>query len=327
MVNKMRWGMVGCGEVVETKSGPAFAAARGSRLVAVMSRDGSRAKDFAERYDVPRWHSDAEIIFEAEDIDAVYIATPTSSHYELALRCAAAGKHVYVEKPIAMTYDQSKRMAEACHIAGVKLWVAYYRRALPRLLKIKELMESEVIGKILLVRSETFKRPPTEDLSSWRLDPDVSGGGLFFEGMCHTLDYWDFLFGPMINVHGLAASESGAYKAEDTVVASWQFSSGVLGSGAWCFASHHERNSDEIVGTTGVIRFSIADPAPIVVDSLEKRSTIRTSNPTLVQQPLIQSIVDEFHGKGHCPSSGASALRTAQTVESILCDAKGRSSS
>ena len=138
----IRWGMIGCGDVAEVKSGPGFYKADNSTLVAVMRRNGALAQDFAKRHKVPRWHDDAEAIINADDIDAVYIATLTDSHLDYALRCAKAGKPVYVEKPMAMDYAQCRTMIDAAKAAKVPLWVGYYRRALPRFLKVKELLES-----------------------------------------------------------------------------------------------------------------------------------------------------------------------------------------
>ena len=128
----IRWGMIGCGEVTETKSGPGFAKAQNSALVAVMRRSADRAEDYARRHNVPRWSADADDILAAPDIDAVYIATHPNTHREYVLRAAEQGKAVYVEKPMAMDQAECLEMTAACGAAGVPLWVAHYRRRLPR---------------------------------------------------------------------------------------------------------------------------------------------------------------------------------------------------
>ena len=147
----VRWGMIGCGDVTEVKSGPGFYKAENSTLVAVMRRNGELAADYAQRHGVPRWHDDANAILEAPDIDAVYVATLTDSHCDYVLRCAAAGKPVYVEKPMAMDSIQCEQMVAACRAANVPLWVGYYRRALPRFLAVRDLVESGAIGKVRMV--------------------------------------------------------------------------------------------------------------------------------------------------------------------------------
>jgi predicted dehydrogenase len=235
----IRWGMIGCGDVAEVKSGPGFYKADHSSLVAVMRRNGALAADYARRHGVARWTDDAESIIQAADIDAVYIATLTDSHRDYTLRCARAGKPVYVEKPMSMRHAECVEMIEACRDAGVPLWVGYYRRALPRFLKVRDLVESGAIGPVRMVISRQFARAPQiadGDALPWRIDPAKSGGGFFFEAVCHTFDFLDFVFGPIAEARGVASNQSGAYRAEDTVAAAYRFRSGVQGCGMWCYA-------------------------------------------------------------------------------------------
>src|SRR2546427_254743 len=132
----IRWGIIGCGDVTEVKSGPGFYKAANSQLLAVMRRDGGLGAEYPRGHRGTRWHDDAEAIIRAPDIDAVYVATTPDSHRDYVLRCAAAGKPVLVEKPMAMDHGQCQDMIAACAAAGVPLWVAYYRRALPRFLAV-----------------------------------------------------------------------------------------------------------------------------------------------------------------------------------------------
>lgn len=127
----VRWGFVGCGDVTEVKSGPAFSRIPGSSVSVVMRRDAEKARDYAARHQVPRWTTDATEVIESDDVDAVYVATPPASHAAYALQAAAAGKPVYVEKPLALDRTEGEAMVRACEAAGVPLFVAYYRRALP----------------------------------------------------------------------------------------------------------------------------------------------------------------------------------------------------
>jgi len=318
----IRWGMIGCGDVAEVKSGPGFYKARNSQLVAVMRRNGALAADYANRHGVPRWHDDAESIIRAHDIDAVYIATLTDTHRDYALRCAAAGKAVYVEKPMAMNHAQCVAMIDACRAANVPLWVGYYRRALPRFLKVRELIDSGAIGDVRLVVTRCLQRlPPAEQLAGnvpWRVDPALSGGGYFFEGACHTLDFLDYLFGPVTSVRAFAANQAGAYRPEDIVTAALRFECGVHASGAWCFAADVDEEHNEIVGAKGRIRFSTYKPVPIQVFHGDSVEEVPAEDPPHVHQPLIQSIVDELNGHGHAPSTGESAARTAWVMDEIL---------
>jgi len=323
--------MIGCGDVTERKSGPGFGKAARSELVAVMRRNGALAADYARRHGVARWHDDADAIIRANDIDAVYIATLTDSHREYALRCAAAGKPVYVEKPMAMNHAECLEMIAACRGAGVPLWVGFYRRALPRFLAVRDLLAAGAIGEARMVTSHQFQRPPGSDQFAggavpWRVNPELSGGGFFFEGACHTFDFLDFLFGPIVDVRAFAGNQGGAYRPEDVVTATYRFASGVFGCGTWCYTADVDEEYNEIVGARGRIRFSTSQPVPIRVFHGDTVEEIPVPDPDHVHQPMIQTIVDELNGNGKCPSTGESAARTAQVMDTVLAEFRAQSS-
>lgn len=317
----VRWGMIGCGDVTEMKSGPGFYKADHSELFAVMRRDGDLARDYARRHVVKHASDDARAILDAPEVDVVYIATPTVSHCEYTLLCAEAGKHVYVEKPMAMSHSQSVQMIAACDERGVRLWVGYYRRALPRFIKLKELIDDGAIGEVRAVTSHQLGRLPeiTHGASMpWRIDPAISGGAYFFEGACHTLDILDFLFGPIATVRSIVANQGRAYAAEDLVAASYQFNSGVCGSGLWCYTSEEESEMNEVIGSRGRLQFSTTRPVPIRLFRGGKVEEIAIPDPIHVHQPLIQAIVDEINGGQIAPSTGVTAARTAWAMDQIL---------
>ena len=318
----IRWGMIGCGDVAEIKSGPGFYKADHSRLAAVMRRNGKLASDYARRHDVPRWHDNADAIIDDPDIDAVYIATLTDSHRDYALRCARAGKPVYVEKPMAMNHGECIEMVTACRVARVPLWVGYYRRALPRFLKVEALIEDGAIGEVRLVVSRQLQRLPelSPGETPWRVNPALSGGGFFFESACHTFDFLDFLFGPIREVRAFAANQAGAWSPEDVVAATYHFQSGVLGSGIWCYAADTDEEMNEIVGSKGRIQFSTSKPVPIRLLRGDAVETFAVPDPPHVHQPLIQTIVDEMNGIGRCPSTGETGARTAWVMDQILAE-------
>jgi len=321
----MRWGMIGCGDVTERKSGPGFSKAAHSELVAVMRRNGALAADYARRHGVARWHDDADAIIRAPDIDAVYIATLTDTHRDYTLRCAAAGKPVYVEKPMGMNHAECLDMIAACRAAGVPLWVGYYRRALPRFLAVRDLIAGGAIGEVRMVISRQFQRLPgveqfADGAVPWRVNPELSGGGFFFEAACHTFDFLDFLFGPIAEVRAFAGNQARAYRPEDVVTATFRFASGVHGSGTWCYAADFDEEYNEIVGARGRIRFSTSQPVPIRIFRGETVEELPVGDPDHVHQPLIQTIVDELNGSGKCASTGESAARTAHVMEAILAD-------
>ncbi|HEX6945213.1 MAG TPA: Gfo/Idh/MocA family oxidoreductase [Casimicrobiaceae bacterium] len=321
----IRWGIIGCGDVTEVKSGPAFAKASHSALVAVMRRDGALAADYARRHGVPRWHDDAEAILRADDIDAVYVATMPDTHCDYVLRCAAAGKPVLVEKPMALDAGECDAMIAACAKADVPLRVAYYRRVLPRFVAVRELVRSGAIGEVRMVISRQFqplrgRHESQPNAKPWRLEAARSGGGLFVDMMSHTLDFLDHVFGPIEDVRAFAANRGGGYGVEDVVAASWRFASGVFGSGAWCYAADREEEGNEIVGAKGRILFSTTRPVPIRVIRGDAVEQIDIGDPPHVHQPLIQAFVDELNGVGTCPSTGETAARTTRVIDRILAE-------
>jgi len=318
----IRWGIIGCGDVTEVKSGPGLQKADHSKLVAVMRRSGDLAKDYAQRHGVPRWYDNAEALINDPEIDAVYIATPPSTHKQYTLLSAQVGKPVYVEKPMALNYEECQSMIQACQEAGVALYVAYYRRALDRFLKIKSLLDSKAIGEVRFV-SMVLYQPLPQDLPDpaalpWRVQPEIAGGGYFVDLASHMLDFLDYALGPIERVHGFAANQSGQYPAEDIVTGTYAFKSGVQGVGTWCFSSFDRWDQTEIVGSQGKIVFSTFNDEPVVLTTTQGRTEYKVEYPAHIQQPLIQTIVDELNGTGVCPSTGVSAARTTRVMDQML---------
>jgi len=313
--SKIRWGIIGCGDVTEVKSGPAFQKVRNSELVAVMRRTGELAKDYALRHHVPKWYDDADALIHDPDVDAVYIATPPGSHMEYTLKAARAGKPVYVEKPMARSFAECQKMIQACKEARVPLYVAYYRRAQPRFLKIKELLAAQAIGDVRFVSATQYQPVPDGMMDSeslpWRVQPEIAGGGLFFDLASHTLDLFDFLLGPIKAVQGVASNQAHLYRAEDMVSGSYLFESGIHGTGTWCFSAFANVDVNEIVGSKGKITFSTFGDDPVVLTTESGKQQWSFKRPQHVHQPLVETLVAELTGENViCPSTGESGART-----------------
>jgi 1,5-anhydro-D-fructose reductase (1,5-anhydro-D-mannitol-forming) len=308
----IRWGMIGAGDVTEVKSGPALYKAEGSALVMVMRRTGSLAQDYARRHGIPRW-----------TVDAVYIATPPDSHMMYAQAVAAAGKPVYVEKPMGRTYAECEAMLEACRVADVPLFVAYYRRALPRFLHVKRLLEEGAIGKPRYVTMALCRQTATDldpEHLPWRYVPAIAGGGLFMDLASHTLDLLDYLLGRVITVEGGAANQGGLYAAEDIITGRFVFESGAQGVGTWCFTAYERCDQIEIVGTRGKLSFACFEEEPIVLHTAEGATPYNIPNPPHIQQPLIETIIGALNGVGACPSTGENAARTNRVMDTLLAE-------
>jgi predicted dehydrogenase len=326
-MQKINWGIIGCGDVTEVKSGPAFSKIEHSELVAVMRRSADKAKDYAERHEVPFWYSDADKLINNPDVNAIYIATPPDTHAHYTLLAANAGKPVYVEKPMGRTHDECEQMLCACEQAEVPLFVAYYRRALPYFLKVKELLDENAIGTLTSIQLTLHEPPKPDDFKKpnehnhWRTNPEISGGGYFHDLASHQLDLLEFLMGKIIEVHGQAENCMNWYKANDVVQALFRFESGVTGTGSWNFTVQPEQSRDEIViyGREGAITFStFNDSNPVVLSTKNGREEFSNPYPKHVQQPLIQTVVDDLRGVGTCPSTGKTGARANWLMDEIL---------
>ncbi len=320
-MNKIRWGIIGCGNVTEIKSGPGFQLADHSELIAVMRRNGALAKDYAIRHRVSKWYDNAELLINDSDVDAVYIATPPGSHLEYVKKVIAAGKPVYIEKPMARSYSEAKEMVALCRESDVPIFVAHYRRALPRFLKIKELLEQGQLGEIQLVNMVFHKPATADDLAgkeNWRVQPELSGCGYFCDLAPHMLDILQFFFGTVQDASGQQANMGKIYPVEDTVSGFFNFENGLNGTGIWNFNSVSYLDRTELVGTKGKLIFSIFGNDSIQLETVSGTQTFPIENPLHIQQPLIQTIVNQLLGVGACPSTGETALATSWVMDKLL---------
>ncbi len=315
----VRWGILGCGDVTEVKSGPGFQIAKGSRLVAVMRRDVDKAEDYARRHGVPRFYGRAEALIEDAEVDAVYVATPPSSHLDLALKVAQARKPCLVEKPMALNHSECRQMVAAFRKIGRPLFVAYYRRALPRFLRVRELLREGTVGELSSVHITHYDPLARGDAASgWRYRPKISGGGLFMDLGSHGLDLLDFLVSPIRRAGGCAANTGGAYGAEDVVAASFEFESGVVGTGIWNFNADFSEDRITFTGSVGELQCPVFSDTDILLKASGKTTSLEYRNPPHVHQPLIQTAVDELLGRGTCESTGETAARTARVTDRCL---------
>jgi predicted dehydrogenase len=323
-MDQIRWGIIGCGNVTEVKSGPAFNKIPNSELVAVMRRDSDKARDYAQRHNVPKWYDDADALINDPDINAIYIATPPDSHEEYAVKAMRAGKPVYVEKPMARNAAECERMNAVSRETGIPLYVAYYRRALPYFIRVKELIDSNIIGDIRFVNVCLQWQPYEEETGAdakprWRVDPAISGGGHFHDLASHQFDLLEYIFGPVKTAKGISANQAGLYAADDITVANWEFESGVLGNGSWCYTVNKEQREDEarIIGSKGQIIFSFFEKFDITVKTEEGTEVFNIPYPQHVQQPLIEQIVKDLRGEGTSPSNGITGARSNMIMDWI----------
>lgn len=324
-MKEIGWGFIGCGEVTEKKSGPAFNEVPGSHVVAVMSRNAEKAESYAKRHNIKKWYTDPFELINDPEINAIYIATPPSSHATFAIMAMKAGKPVYIEKPLAASYEDCARINRISELTGVPCFVAYYRRYLPYFQKVKQIIQSGAIGTPANVQIR-FSVPPRDlDYKSngslpWRLQPDIAGGGYFYDLAPHQLDLIQDIFGVITRAHGYCSNMAKLYKAEDTISACFYFENGLPGSGSWCFVGHQSAKEDriEVIGEKGMLSFSVYNYSPIQLVTSEGRSSIVVPNPPYVQLPIIRSVIEHLQGIGICECTSVSATPVNWVMDRIL---------
>jgi predicted dehydrogenase len=317
MMDKIKWGIIGCGDVTELKSGPAFNKINNSQLVAVMRRDAAKAKDYASRHNVPAFYSDAALLINDENVNAMYIATPPDSHEEYAMAAMAAGKPVYVEKPMTLDQYSAKRMMDFSAEKKIKLSLAHYRNAQPMFMKIKELLDKNTIGKILHTRLDYRRKSATalelsDPKTAWRFDPAKSGGGLFHDLAPHQLGLMVYFFGEAEKAAGVSGNSCGSYAADDMVSGSLLFKNGIQFSGSWCFNASERQETDrcEIFGTGGSISFTVFNQQKILLETDKGQQVFHFPPLQHVQQPMIEKVVGYFRGQlpNPCPAEQGYAV-------------------
>lgn len=312
------FGIIGCGDVTEKKSGPAFSKIQGSRLKTVMRRDEEKLKDYARRHNVEHYTTDYKELLGDSEIDAVYIATPPHKHCFYTLEAAKQGKAVYVEKPMTLSVEECTEMMEVCKTHGVSLFVAYYRRGHAKFQQVKSLMDQGRIGEIRSFAYRFCDPVPTGNPNrAWLYDPAVSGGGKLYDVGSHMVDTLLYLFGDVERVSGLSENQSGTFSVEDTTSAFLRFKSGVQGT--FQLTANGSVHEDELVvyGSEGTLRFEILGNEDVL---LERQDDLeRFSFPAMehVQQPFIEQVVRTLQGTPLVAADGGYGCRTQEVLEAL----------
>lgn len=317
-MNIVRYGILGCGDVTEVKSGPAFQKAEGSALTVVMRRDKEKLESYARRHGVARFTTDYQALLQDEDVDVVYIATPPKWHEFYTLEAARAKKAVYVEKPMGMTVAQCRTMRRVCQAQGVPLFVAYYRREHEKFKTVKAILERGDIGE---VRSFAYLYvspvPQVPAHRAWLYDKEIAGGGKLFDIGSHMVDTLRFLLGEVDTVHGFSANQSKALEVEDVVSGVLHFEGGVQGTLQLTFTGSEDQDQLLIFGSKGSLKLSLMDNAPVTVTTAKGAQELSFMDLPHVHQPLVQRITDALRGRDHLEDTGLSALRTQAVLEAL----------
>ncbi|MFD1314678.1 Gfo/Idh/MocA family protein [Namhaeicola litoreus] len=316
------WGIIGVGDVCEVKSGPAYQKTKGFSLKSVMRRDLAKARDFAQRHGIEKYTYNADELINDPEIDAIYIATPPQHHLSFALKVAAADKICCVEKPMARNFEECNKMLLPFESKKLPLFVAYYRRTLPRFLKVKEWIDHEKIGEIRHIHWSLCQPPNPAadypDFYNWRTDKQIAPGGYFDDLASHGLDLFHFLLGKFKSVCGQSNNQQNLYAAPDAFTGSWVHENGITGSGFWNFGTWKKVDKVEILGEKGRISFAIFNEEPVRLETEKEQLSLAIEHPIHVQQYHVEAMRDQLlYGKAYS-STGKSALHTAWVMDNIL---------
>jgi predicted dehydrogenase len=323
-LKQINWGIIGCGDVTEVKSGPAFNQVSGSRLAAVMRRNSAKAADYAQRHHVPKWYGEAEALLHDPQVNAIYIATPPASHLEYALKALQRGLPVYVEKPVTLNAQQARQLEEAVQQSQGRLTVAHYRRALPLFLFVQELLAQAAIGQVRTVQIRMWQSPRPALIANadtnWRVQPELSGGGYFHDLAPHQLDLMLFYFGQPERYCGFSLNQSGATPADDHVCGQILFKNQVVVNGSWCFnvAESEVTDTCEIIGTRGRISFPFFGNGAVSWSNEAGSHTRAFQHPPHIQQPFIEKIAAYFRGEAPNPCPIGEAVTLMQIMDAFV---------
>ncbi len=321
-MQKIKWGIIGCGDVTEKKSGPAFNKVPNSELVAVMRRNAAKAEDYAKRHNVPKWFSEADELINDPEVNAIYIATPPLQHEDYAIRAMAARKPVYIEKPVSLSAASAERILKASEKYQQKAAVAHYRRQQPVFLKVKELLENNAIGDVRFVDLKMLQPPKSNLIASseenWRIDPAISGGGLFHDLAPHQLDLMVYFFGAVKEASGFGLNQGGFYLADDLVTGNILFKKNVAFTGTWCFTVPENEQQDicTIIGSEGKISFPVfGSEITLTKNGSEEKLTFKPLEH--VQQPMIAKVTQYFLGESSNPCSIQDAIFSMELMDAF----------
>ena len=315
-MNKIRWGIIGTGDVAARKGGPALYMAERSELVAVTNRTHERAEQFSNQHGRPRVYRDIEALLADRDVDAVYVATPPDSHADLTCRIAAQGKHVLCEKPMALSFTECDRMVAACEEHQVSLAVAYYRRFFPVVGAMEKLLRDGAIGTPLRISVRTAAQFRSDVTNPWRLQASIAGGGFLMDMGSHRFDLMAHFFGLPQCTTAIVRTQTAGRHVDDAATVAFEFADGVLGSAEFHWNSPIGRDTLEIMGTHGAIMTdSLSDAGRLTLETSLGKELWRLPAEAPVHLRLVQAFVDHLLDGTPNPLPGTSGKLATQMLE------------
>lgn len=293
-MTKLRWGLIGCGDIARKRVAPALRDSPLCELVSVSRAQTELAQSFAAEFGARKWFADWRELLQDDEIDAVYIATPVHVHAEQTIAAARAGKHVLCEKPMAMDVTECDAMIAACRDHGVKLGVAYYRHFYPVIRRIKELLASGEIGQPVVAQINAFELfdPPESHPRAWLLDPKISGGGPMFDFGCHRLEVLLNLFGDVSDLKLTKANVRFQREVEDVATAVLHFHSGPVATLTVAHATLEPQDTVDVFCSKGSLHVSVLNSGQLRVVTEHGERIEEHPNAANIHLPLIEDFAN-----------------------------------
>ncbi len=328
----VRWGIISAGRHPDLKVVPAMKLAEDTEVVAAYSRDIQRARDFAERHQIPDAHDSLDELLGNPDIDAVFISSPNSLHAEHTAKAAEAGKNVLVEKPMAVSVNEAQSMVSICRERGVRLGVGFHLRHHPGHIKARDYIQRDVLGLISMAQAQwcagtrgvTSPQQRT-GLREWWGDPKMVGGASMLTGTgVHALDLLQFLLGQrIVEVSAITDGQTSEHPLEQKAVVALRFDNGIVGTMSCGRYMPDTRNDATVYGSNGRIHLSdtvwepLGGQLEVTSESVNMSESYEKDLLTLYRlqvESFNRSLVtgEEFH------ASGLDGLSIVQVTSAII---------
>ncbi len=318
-MQKLRWGLIGCGDISTKRVAPALRDLLNCELLAVARDRSDLAQSFAKQFGARKWFADWQELLRDKEIDAVYIATPVHVHAAQTVAAAEAGKHVLCEKPMALNVEDCERMITACRRHHVRLGIAYYRHFYPAIGRAKEIIRSGEIGRPVITQINAFERfnPEPGHPRHWLIEKAKAGGGPMFDFGCHRIEVLLNVFGRITRTIGSTASVLFDREVEDTAVALFEFERGMRGVLTVTHASSEPQDTMNIIGSDGSIHIPVLNQGSMLIKTAGGERTETHPPHSNLHQPLIDDFTQAVLA-GREPEVGGAIGRDVARIEAEI---------
>ena len=318
-MKKVKWGLIGAGDIARRRIVPALQDLENCELLSVCRSKSELAQSFADEFGIPKWFADWRDLLRDEEIEAVYIATPVYLHKEQTVFAAQNGKHVLCEKPMAMNPAECEEMIAACNSNSVTLGIAYYRRFYPVIKRIKQIIESNEVGKPVLAQINAFEYfdSPEDQPRHWLLEKEKAGGGPMMDFGCHRLEVLSNLFGKVLNLKSIVSNENFNREVEDTAAVILEFENGICANLTVSHAAFEAQDTLDIFGDKGSLHITTLNKGELRIITKDGERIEVCASQANTHLPLIEDFAEAILGKSTPEVGGETGKYIAELEEQI----------